>query len=86
MTIATKTFLAVSVIGFVAGSVIDFGGFEVNPMFTAILPLGAIFLGMFLISLILEKEVALFDKEEELKLAFVRERSAKAVAQKPPAL
>jgi hypothetical protein len=74
MTTATKTFLAVSVIGFAAGGAVDFSGPDVNPMLTAILPIGAIFLGVFLISLILEKEVALYDKEQELKLALVRER------------
>jgi hypothetical protein len=80
MTIATKIFLGISITGFVVGSVIDFGGLEVNPMLTAVLPVGAIFLGVFLISLVLEKEVALFDKEQALKLALVREHAAKSHA------
>jgi hypothetical protein len=73
MTTATKTCLAISVAGFIAGSIMDFCSFQVNPMFTAILPVGAIFLGMFLISLILEKEVAQFDAEQTQKLALARQ-------------
>ncbi|HXF10706.1 MAG TPA: hypothetical protein VN625_07980 [Desulfuromonadaceae bacterium] len=67
MTTATKIFLAVSVAGFAVGSVVDFCLAGVNPMFTATLPVGAIFLGLFLISLILEKEVALYDAEHAQK-------------------
>lgn len=64
MTTATKTFLGISIIGFAVGSVVDFVLPKVNPMWTATLPVGAIFLGLFLISLILEKEVALYDAEQ----------------------
>jgi hypothetical protein len=73
MTTATRTFFAISLAGFVGGSVVDFGGFEVNPMLTAILPVGAIFFGMFLISLILEKEIAKFDEEQAQRLALARQ-------------
>ena len=50
--------------GFAAGSIIDFGGFSVIPALTAVLPLGAVFFGLFLISLMLETEMAKFDAEE----------------------
>lgn len=73
MTTATKTFLAVSVLGFIAGGIVDFSGLNVNPMLTVILPVGAISFGVFLISLILEKEVALFDEEQKKKLALIRQ-------------
>jgi len=73
MTTATKTFLAVSLTGFALGAVIDFGGFPVNPMLTVALPVGAIFLGVFLVSLIVEKEVALYDAEQAKKFALARQ-------------
>jgi hypothetical protein len=48
--------LAVSVTGLVAGRVIDFGRFNLNPAWTVALPFGAV-LGAFLISVMLEKEM-----------------------------
>ena len=60
MTALSKTLLSVSVTGFVAGSIIDFGGFNLNPVVTVALPLGAVFFGLFLISFMLEKEMAKF--------------------------
>ena len=64
MTTLTKSLLVVSVTGFVAGSIIDFGGFIVNPSWTVVLPFGAVSLGLFLISLALGKEAAKFDVDE----------------------
>src|SRR5476651_2277908 len=64
MTILSKTLLAVSVMGFTAGGIIDFGGFSVIPAVTVALPLGAVFFGLFIISLMMEKEMAKFDEEE----------------------
>jgi len=84
MTTATKTFCAISIAGFAAGSIANFGGFEVNPMLTAVLPTGAIFLGVFLISLILEKEVARFDEEQARRLALARQYSAAAKTDSDP--
>lgn len=73
MTTTTKTCVAISAAGFIAGSITDFGGLQMNPMFTAILPVGAIFFGAFLISLILEKEMAMFDAEQAQKFALARQ-------------
>lgn len=75
MTTMTKIFCAVSVTGFIIGSIVDFGGFETNPTLTVILPVGAIFLGVFLISLMLEKEVAKFDEEQRQRVALARQQS-----------
>ncbi len=58
MTTLSKTLLTVTITGLVAGSIIDFGGFNVNPVWMAALPFGAVFYGLFLISFMLEKEVA----------------------------
>jgi hypothetical protein len=68
MTTLSKTLLAVCVTGFAAGGVIDFGGFNLNPAWTLALPLGAVSFGLFLISLMLEKEVAKFDAQESEKI------------------
>jgi hypothetical protein len=72
MTIISKTFLAISVTGFAAGSIIDFGGFNVIPALTVVLPLGAVFFGLFLISFMLEKEMAKFNEEESRKLQLIQ--------------
>jgi hypothetical protein len=72
MTTATKTFLAVSVTGFAVGGIVDFCLAKVDPMWTVALPVGAIFLGLFLISLVLEKEVALYDAEQAGKTRLAR--------------
>jgi hypothetical protein len=72
MTTLSKTFLAASTTGFAAGSVIDFGGFSVIPALTAALPLGAVFFGLFMISFMMEKEMAGFDEEEAGKLQLIR--------------
>jgi hypothetical protein len=79
MTTATKSFLTVSVIGLTAGAIVDFCLTTVNAMWTVALPVGAIFLGLFLISLILEKEVAAFDAEETQKFELARLRTGKPV-------
>jgi hypothetical protein len=68
MTSITKTLLTVSMTGFVAGSLIDFGGFNLNPAWTMVLPLGAVFFGLFLISFMLQKEMAEFDARAAEKL------------------
>ncbi|MGA2030310.1 MAG: hypothetical protein ABSG87_09595 [Verrucomicrobiota bacterium] len=72
MTTLSKSLLAVSVTGLVAGSVINFGGFNLNPAWTVALPFGAVFYGLFLISFMLEKEVAKFDEEEAEELRSIQ--------------
>jgi len=83
MTTATKTFLGISAAGFIVGAIVDFGGFTVNPMWTVALPVGAIFLGVFLISLIMEKEVARYDDELAKKIALARQNTTPATEPAP---
>ena len=86
MTTLSKTLLAVSVTGLVAGSIINFGGFNLNPSWTVALPFGAISYGLFLISFMLEKEVAKFDADEEKELQLIKDSyAAPAPRQKPAA-
>lgn len=72
MTTLSKTLLAVSATGFAAGSIIDSGRFTFNPSWGGLLPVGAVYFGLFLISFMLEKEVAKFDEEESMKLLLTR--------------
>src|ERR1700691_5599088 len=72
MTTLTKTLLAISMMGFVGGSIIDFGGLNLNPAWTVALPFGAVFFGLSLISFMLEKEMAKFDEEEAKKFGLIR--------------
>jgi hypothetical protein len=67
MTKLTKIFLVLSLIGFAAGVWIDASGKPVDPKWTGVLPLGAVFFGLFLIFLMLQKEMAAFDREEAAK-------------------
>jgi hypothetical protein len=74
MTKLTKTLALASVAGFVAGGIIDFGGFNVaSSALLLALPLGAVFLGLALIAFMLEKEMAEFDAEEASKLQLLHD-------------
>jgi hypothetical protein len=83
MTKLSKILLAVSLAGFAAGGIIDFGGFKVIPAVTVALPLGAVFFGLALISYMMEKEMAKFDEEEAGKQELVECKTGEsATAQK----
>jgi hypothetical protein len=68
MTRLPKTLLAVAAAGLAAGGLIDFGGFNVVPAVTVVLPLGAVFFGMFMIALMLEQAMAEFAAETAEKM------------------
>jgi hypothetical protein len=63
-----KLLLAVSLAAFAGGAVVTFGNAEVPPGWTVAMPVGAVFLGLFLVALTLQKEVARFDEEERARL------------------
>jgi hypothetical protein len=73
MTTLSKTLLAVAITGMAAGGILDFGGCKINPAWTVALPLGAIAYGMFLISFMLEKEVAGFDEDAAKELRWIKD-------------
>src|ERR1041385_1123298 len=83
MSKTTKTLLVLSAIGLVSGMIFVTGMVKVGDSVAwyITLPMGAIFLGLFLISKLLEKEVALHDQEQALALA-----SAKKVDAGDPAI
>ena len=74
MTTLSKILLTVAVTGLAGGSIIDSYGNLSNPAWTAVLPLGAIAFGLFLIVFMLEKEVAAYDKEQAEKEQTIRQR------------
>ncbi len=68
MTALSKVLLTVAVTGLTGGTVIDCYSANANPGLTAVLPLGAIAFGMFLIVFMLEKEMAKYDEEQMEKM------------------
>lgn len=76
MTTLTKTLLALAVLAFVAGVVEGArpGGWALG------IPLGTVFLGLFFIVRILQKESAEFDEEERQRVAQA-ERQAGAASE-----
>jgi hypothetical protein len=75
MTTLTKTLLATSMVGFIIGSIVDFSNLMTDPKWTVAMPLGAVFFGLFLISLMLEREMAAFDREEAKKMGLVQQKA-----------
>ena len=73
-----------SVTGLVAGSIIDFGGFDLNPAWTVALPFGAIAYGLFLISFMLEKEVATFDADEAKEWQLIQANYPASASKRKP--
>jgi hypothetical protein len=81
MTTTTKL-LGVSLAGIVAGLLFVTGIVNVQAVvaFYIALPLGAVFFGLFLISKMLEREVGLYDAEQQAKLAFQQVAATKLPA------
>jgi hypothetical protein len=76
---ATKTLLGLAIFGITVGIFFVSGALKTdNAAFFVVLPTGAIFFGLFLISLVLEKETALFDEEQEECFALVTKPAAPA--------
>ncbi|HXT40923.1 MAG TPA: hypothetical protein VN887_12995 [Candidatus Angelobacter sp.] len=80
MTRIPKVMLAVSLAAFAVGSVVTFGYAEVPPGWTVAMPVGAVFLGLFLVTLTLQNEAARFDEEERARLTVTGRHVAKKSA------
>jgi hypothetical protein len=80
MTKMTKVLLVLSVISLVSGLVFVTGLINVSELalLYVTLPAGAIFLGLFMLSKMLEKETALYDAEQLKILAAVKSRTQQA--------
>ena len=72
MTKTTKILLAICITTSVLGGLLDFATIKIVPCLAVLLPLGAVFFGMFLISHMMEKEMAKFDEENALKYAHIQ--------------
>jgi hypothetical protein len=68
MTKSTKTLLAISLTSFAIGFTKVLWGFGT--------PVGAVFFGLFMISKLLEKEVAFFDEEQRASVALAERQQA----------
>jgi len=89
MTKMTKILLLLSLAGLVSGLLFVSGGLNSSGVVAlhVLLPMGAIFFGLFLLSKVLEKETALYDEEQltHLKAATNDQKSA-AASLKPAAV
>ena len=68
MTRIPKVLLAVALAAFAVGSVAAFGNPKIPVGWTVAMPVGAVCLGLFLVTLLLQQEVARFDQEERARL------------------
>jgi hypothetical protein len=68
MTRIPKVLLAVALTAFAIGSVVAFGSPEIPLGWTVAWPLGAVCFGLFLVTFLLQQEVARFDEEERARL------------------
>src|SRR5947199_7611623 len=78
MTKLPKFFLTVSVTAFAVGFA-TVSSNNIAPAWAVAMPIGAIFLGWFLIAFMLQNEVAQFDEETRLRLELMK-RHAHAVS------
>lgn len=84
MTTLSKILLTVAIGGLAGGSVIDCYFVKANPALAAVLPLGAIAFGLFLIVFMLEKEIAQYDEEQAQKMQLLQRNTAPARLQPNP--
>ena len=74
MTKLPKFFLTVSVTAFAVGFA-TVGSNNIAPAWAMAMPIGAIFLGWFLIAFMLQNEVAQFDEETRLRSELMKRRA-----------
>ena len=68
MTRIPKALLAVSLTAFAIGGVAAYGNPEIPVGWTVAMPVGVVGLGLFLLTFLLQQEVARFDEEERARL------------------
>ena len=84
MTTTTKTLLTLSLVGLLGGLMFVTGFIDAGNMtaFYIVFPAGAILFGLFLISKLLEKETAAYDKEQQAAI-LAAERAIKPASAPP---
>ena len=83
MSKLSKCLLAISLTAFVAGFVGVLGDAAIPVAVSVGMPVGAIFLGLFLVAYILEGEMAKFDAEEQSRLALAQRHTAAPSERRP---
>jgi hypothetical protein len=86
MTTLPKILLTVAITGLCGGAIIDYHYTNANPGVTAVLPLGAIAFGLFLISLMMQGEMAKFDEEQAKKMQLLEGNTAATATRKERAI
>jgi len=76
MDAVQKLLLTLAAVCMVIGIPVTFSHAEAAPFWALALPMGAVFLGMFLISLLWQREMAKFDEEERSKTESASRRSS----------
>jgi hypothetical protein len=84
MTTLSKILLTVAITCTAAGSVIASLDTLASPTLAAVLPLGAIAFGMFLIVFMMEKEVAKYDEEQATKMQRYQSNAAAPLPDRKP--
>jgi hypothetical protein len=74
MKTSQKALLTLAVTGLIVGIIVALRHAEPAPAWTLALPVGVVCLGLFLLSLVWQKEMAKFEEEERLKFDSVRRR------------
>jgi hypothetical protein len=77
MTRIPKVLLAVSLTAFAVGSVVTLGNPEIPVGWTVAMPVGAVCFGLFLVTFLLQQEVARFDEQESARLEVAERCAAK---------
>ncbi len=80
MTKTTKTLLYLALAGLLLGLLFSSGGVKSDGLVVVylLLPMGAIFFGLFLLSKVLEKETAMYDEEQRANLALAARQKGEA--------
>ncbi len=83
MTKIPQVLLAVSLTAFAVGSVAVLGNPGIPVGWTVAMPLGAVCLGLFLVTFLLQREAALFDEEERARLELADRYATKPAKASP---
>lgn len=83
MTKLPKILLAICATAFVTGLAVTAGNFDLPPAWGVAMPLSAIFFGAFLVTRMLQDEMAKFDEERRAQVARVHRQSATVEVKRP---
>ena len=85
METVQKLLLTLALMGLAIGIPVTFRHAEPAPAWAFALPAGAVFVGLFLISILWQKEMAKFDEEERLKTELAKRNRSSVPGHGQPA-